>query len=364
MKLRMFLGQLNLEMKLFLRDRQAVFWTFFFPVFLVLLFGYIFSKPDAITFGVGLVDEDQTTQSQNLIAALEKFPVLKFEKGTRENILKKINENTKNIAIIINQGYAESLTNGGAQIEVIYDQAQWQTLQFVVLLLKKLVDDINLDLLSLTPPIRIVERAIQPERRARRYIDFLLPGVISMSVVSTCLFSIGMVVVAYREKGKLRRLSVTPLPKSIFIAGQMVNRYFIVVMQAFLLMAIGMLLFKVQIVGRLFDFLLALTVGMLAFLAIGFLIASVAKTTETASGIANTLFLPMIFLSGVYFSVEGIPKFLKPLIEFLPLTHLVRAIRSIFNNGVSLGDVLPQMGILSIWIVVCFAASIKLFRWE
>ncbi|MFQ5640867.1 MAG: ABC transporter permease [bacterium] len=364
MKFLMFLGQLNLERKLFLRDRQAVFWTFFFPVFLVLIFGYLFSKPNAITFGVGIVDEDQSLHSQQFIEALGKIPVLKLEKSAREEMVQKLNEHDKSIAIFINKGYADSLSVGSAQIEVSYDQAQMQTMQFVSLILEKIIAEINVDLLHLKPPIQIVSRALQPQRRAQRYIDFLLPGIIGMNVVSTCLFSIGLVVVAYREKGKLRRLAVTPLPKSIFIAGQMVNRYMIVVIQALLLIAIGMFLFKVQIVGSLVHFFLALTVGMLAFIALGFFIASVAKTTETATGIANTLFLPMIFLSGVYFSIDSVPKFLKPIVELLPLTHLVRAIRAIFNNGLTFFDVLPQMGILSLWIVAGFALSLKLFKWE
>lgn len=364
MKLRMFLGQLNIEMKLFLRDRQAVFWTFFFPIFLILLFGYIFSKPDSIKFAVGLVDEDQSPQSKQIVSTLKTIPVLKLETGSKQEILKKLKDNEKNIGIVINEGYAESLNNGSAQIEVFYDQAQPQVLQVVLSILNQLVTDINWNLVHETPPIQIVQQPVQPNVREQRYIDFLLPGVIGMSVVSTCLFSIGMVVVAYREKGKLRRLSVTPLPKPIFIAGQIVNRYFIVLLQAFFLIGLGMLVFHVQMEGSMLDFLAALTIGMFAFIAIGFLIASIANTTETASGIANTLFLPMIFLSGVYFSVEGIPKFFKPIVEFLPLTHLIRAIRPIFNNGASLIEVWPQLVILSVWMVVCFAISVKMFKWE
>jgi ABC-2 type transport system permease protein len=364
MKMRMFFGQLNLEMKLFLRDRQAVFWTFFFPIFLIMLFGFIFGKPDSIKFGVGLVDDDQTSESQQLVAALESISVLKIEKLARDAMLEKLRKNDQNLAVIINSGYADSVKHGRAQIEVMYDPGQVQVFQVVMSILRQLVGEINWRLVEATPIIQIKSTPVQAERHELRYIDFLLPGVIGMSVVSTCLFSIGMVVVAYREKGKLRRLSVTPLPKSIFIAGQIVNRYFIVLLQAFLLIGIGTVLFHVEIVGSIADFLIALTVGMFAFIALGFLIASVAKTTETASGIANTLFLPMMFLSGVYFSVDGVPKFLKPVIEFLPLTHLVRAIRAIFNHGVSFVEVLPQMGILAVWMAVCFGISIKLFKWE
>ncbi|MCG8608317.1 ABC transporter permease [bacterium] len=364
MKLRMFLDQLRIEMKLFLRDKQSVFWTFFFPILLILMFGYIFGKPDSIKFGLAVVDEDQSQRSQELVSALENISVLKVERGGRDDILEKLKGNEKNIAVIINRGYAESLTNGGTKIEVVYDQTQAPVLQVVLSILRQLVNEINWRAVEAKPLITIETTPIQTARREQRYIDFLLPGVIGMSLMSTCLFSIGMVVVAYREKGKLRRLSVTPLPKSIFIGGQMVNRYIIVLLQALLLIGIGMVLFDVEMVGGLLDFWAALTVGMLAFIAIGFLVASIANTTETASGISNSLFLPMMFLSGVYFSVDGIPSYLKPIVEFLPLTHLVRAIRAIFNNGVGFADVLPQMGILSLWVVVCFAVSIRLFKWE
>ena len=349
MKWKMLWGQLVIEMKLFLRDKQTVFWTFFFPVFMIILFGFVFGKSGGIKIGLGIVDEDQTEASQQLFEQLAQISVLKLEKGTRETMLKKLNENDKNLAVFINKGYGESLKNGGAEIEVVYNQAQGPMRQVVTGILQQIIDRVNWKLINVEPPIRITQRAIQPIRTAQSYVDFLLPG---------------MVVVAYREKGKLRRLSVTPLPKPIFIGGQIINRYFIVLVQASLLIILGTTVFNVQIIGNLVDFFLVLTIGMLAFIALGFLVASVANTTETASGIANTLFLPMVFLSGVYFSVEGMPKFLKPLVEFLPLTHLVRSLRGIFNNGLSFSDVLPEMGILSIWMVVCFGISVKLFKWE
>ncbi len=364
MKTRMLLGQFLVEMKLFLRDRQSVFWTFFFPVFLILLFGYIFGKPDSIKFNIGFVDEDRSAESAKLLHELKEIPVLKIEMQSREEMLQQLNASQKSLAIIVPGGYAASLNSGRANVEVVYDESQVQVNQVVSSLLGDLVNRINWELVEAEPPLRIEQRSITPGRRNRGYIDFLLPGVICMSVMSTCLFSIGMVVVAYREKGKLRRLAVTPLPKSIFIAGQMLQRYFIVLIQTFLLIGIGLFVFDVKMAGSIVDFIAALTVGMLAFIALGFFIASIAKTSETASGIANTLFLPMIFLSGVYFSVEGMPKFLKPLVELLPLTHLVRAVRAIFTNGLTFADVLPQMGILSLWMIVLFAVSSKLFKWE
>jgi len=117
-------------------------------------------------------------------------------------------------------------------------------------------------------------------------------------------------------------------------------------------------------VGNPLTLFIVLTVGMLAFISIGYAIASMAKTTESASGMANVLFFPMIFLSGVYFSVENIPVYLKPIVAFLPLTHLVHALRSVFNEGASLVAVSPQLLILLIWFIICFLFSVYKFKWE
>jgi len=362
--MRMLIDQLVLEMKLFMRDRQVVFWTFFFPVFLILLFGFVFGRPSSIRFGVGIVDEDQSPQSQQLVSALEEVPVLILKQRTREEVLEELRDNERNLAVIIGPGYAQSLKRGDAQVEVWYDPSSMQTSEAGISILRQVVDQINWTVVDAKPPVTVVRKPVQDVRREVRYIDYLVPGVIGMSLMSTCLFSIGVVVVSYREKGKLRRLSVTPLPKPIFIAGQIFSRYLIVLLQAFLLIGLGILVFQVHMEGSLVSFLVMLTVGLLAFTALGFLIASVAKTTQTAAGIANVIFFPMMLLSGVYFSVDGLPKFFKPLVEFLPLTHLIRASRAIFNNGVPLISVLPEMGILAVWMVTCFALSVKLFKWE
>ncbi len=362
--MRMLWGQIKIEMKLFLRDRQTVFWTYFFPVFLILIFGLVFSNPGVIKFSAGIVDEDNSPGSAQFIGGLKEISVLKLEKLTRAEAEEQLKQNEKSVSIVIPHGFAAKFEKQNAQIELLHNPSQPQMLQVVNSILQNYVTKENWRIINIDPPVEITQTPVQAIRRKTSYIDFLVPGLIGFSLMSTCLFTIGVVVVSYREKGKLRRLSVTPLPKSIFISGQIINRYIIVLIQAILLIGISYFVFNVQMVGNVFALLFALTIGMLAFISLGYSIASVAKTTESASGIANVLFFPMMFLSGVYFSVEGMPKFLKPLIEFLPLTHLVRAVRSIFNNGAQLVEVLPEMGILTIWMIICFAFSVKKFRWE
>jgi ABC-2 type transport system permease protein len=355
----MFVGQLVIEMKLFLRDRQAVFWTFFFPVMLVLLFGFVFNRRESNGIRVAVIDTADSALADTVYLKLSQYSFLRVHGDSLVSALENLRNGEIQLAVTLSQKPYDKKFSF-----LIYYNHERPDLRYMLqgLLMQIRNYETVRSQSAITPSV--YAEPVQPDRRSVRYIDFLLPGVICMTVVSTGLFAIGMVVVAYREKGKLRRLSVTPLPKPVFIAGQMVNRYFIVLMQSFVLMALGMFMFDVHLAGNLLDFIAALTVGMLAFIAIGFLVASVASTTETASGITNTIFLPMIFLSGVYFDLGKVPGLLRPLIEFLPLTHLVRAIRAIFNQGLTFGDVLPQMAVLAVWIVVCFTASVKLFKWE
>ena len=362
--MRMFWQQLKIEMKLFLRERQTVFWTYFFPLFLILIFGLVFSRDAIFKLHVAIADNDDSEQSREMIRVLDTVPALRLHKSAREVVKEEIRHNLRKFAIQIPEGYADRLKMGDAYIEILYNKEEENDLRILQSIIQKQITQINWQLVAIKPPIEIQTKPITTLRAEQRYIDFVVPGLIGFSLMSTCLFSIGVVVVSYREKGKLRRLAVTPLPKYIFISGQIMNRYIIVLLQALLLIGVALLVFNVKMVGNPATLFVVLTAGMLTFIAIGYAIASFAKTTESASGMANVLFFPMIFLSGVYFSVENMPFFLKPVVAFLPLTHLVYALRAVFNEGATLFDVMPRLAILTVWFILCFLFSIYKFKWE
>nr|HQU74860.1 ABC transporter permease [Calditrichia bacterium] len=312
--MRMLLGQLIMEMKLFVRDRSTVFWTFFFPVFLILLFGFVFDTGDAIRIEAGVADSDHSPASSELLSALSQLPVLYLHPRPADSLTMDLNDNRVGAGLFIPEGYQDSLAAGKAFVELRYHPEQLQMVQMLTPLLQGLVNQLGWEALDRRPPIAIRSRPVENAPPMQGYMNFLVPGLIGFSLMSTCLFSIGVVVVSYREKGKLRRLAVTPLPKIIFIGGQILNRYLVVLLQAILLIGIAVLIFEVRVVGSFFNLFVTISTGMFAFIALGYAVASVSKTPETASGIANVLFLPMTFFSGVYFSTEGLPAFLKPLV--------------------------------------------------
>lgn len=195
------------------------------------------------------------------------------------------------------------------------------------------------------------------------YINFLIPGLIGMVILSTAFYSTGVAIVASRQTEFLKRLMITPIKRWVFIAAHMANRFLIILFQSFLIILIAFLVFRAKMVGNPLAFLITLSIGILAFVSIGFLIASLAKTTETASGIANVLFLPMVFVSGAFFPVDALPKFLLPLVKVLPLVYLLDGLRAIYIDGKGLNEVIFDLVILGVWIVICFAISVKKFKW-
>lgn len=359
-----FLQQLKIEFLMYTRNPGALGWGFAFPICIILLFGFMFGKDRDISFGVGLVDEDKTESSQVLVTTLKNIkPLFRIEEGKKEDLLKKVEENKKSCVIEIPKGFSEGMQKDSVLVNVIYNPYQVQTNQIILSVMDKVVTEFNHRLKNFHPTIRVNQIKSITVKSQKSYIDFLVPGVIALQIMSMCLWGIGFVMITYREKGNLKRFAVTPIKKSIYIAAQLVNRYFIIVAQALVILLMATLVFKIRMEGSVIDFFLMLTLGMFAFMALGFMVAAFSKNIETSIGVVNVLFLVMMFLSGVYFPVDNMPVFLAPVVKGLPLTHLVNSLRGIFMEGNSLWHYYWEMLVLGVWLIGSFTLSIKFFKW-
>ena len=195
------------------------------------------------------------------------------------------------------------------------------------------------------------------------YAAFLVPGLIGLNLLTMGLFAVGMVTVSYREKGKFRRLAVTPLPKWVFLLGQVTQRITVVIMQTALLLLAAWLGFGIVNQGSYLVFAGLVVLGTATFLAMGFALSSLASTVETYGAIANLAFFPMMLLSGVYFRLDNAPKWLQNAVLVLPLSPYLRVMRAVFNDGASLAGHGVGLAILAAWAVVAFAVAVKRFRW-
>ncbi len=197
-----------------------------------------------------------------------------------------------------------------------------------------------------------------------RAIDYLLPGIIVMALMVTGIMSSATSFAEEREKGIYRRLSVTPLKKHMILGAQIINRYLIILVQTLILLLIGILVFNINIVGNYATFWLILTLGGLCFLTIGFSLTGLMRTAKSATPIAMIVFFFLMFLGGIFFPIDIMPKGLEYVSNVLPSTHLNNALRIVAVEGKSIGDVWLELVVVSGWMTACFALSIRFFRWE
>jgi ABC-type multidrug transport system permease subunit len=197
-----------------------------------------------------------------------------------------------------------------------------------------------------------------------RYIDFLIPGLLGMNLMGSAIWGMGFAIVDSRRKKLMKRLVATPMPRHYYLMSFLLSRLLMLVVEVGVLLAFGALVFGVPVRGSLPDLALLCVIGSLAFSALGLLIASRARTIEAASGLMNTVMMPMWIVSGVFFSSQRFPAFAQPVIKALPLTAVIDALRMNMLQGATLSQLMPQLGVLAIWLVVCFSLALRLFRWR
>ncbi len=197
-----------------------------------------------------------------------------------------------------------------------------------------------------------------------RYIDFLLPGLIGMNVMGSSVWGIGYSLVVARKRKLLRRFAVTGMRRSHYLLSYFLSRMLFLVLELGVLIAFGAFAFGTLIQGSVPSLILAAVLGAAAFAGLGLLIGARADNTEVATGWMNFIQLPMWVLSGAYFSNENFPGWLQPLIQALPLTALIDALRLIYNEGAGLSGVLPELAILGAWTAVAFPLATRYFRWQ
>jgi ABC-type multidrug transport system permease subunit len=197
-----------------------------------------------------------------------------------------------------------------------------------------------------------------------RYIDFLVPGLVGMGIMSNAVWGLGFSIVDARRRKLMKRIMATPMRRIDYLLSFQIWRMFLLVFEVGVPVLFGMVAFGIPVRGSILEIAAISMVGSLAFSALGLLIASRARTIEAVSGIMNVVLVPMWILSGVFFSSERFPDAVQPFIKALPLTALVDAMRANMLQGASLLDVAPSLGALGACLLVCFALAIKLFRWR
>ena len=197
-----------------------------------------------------------------------------------------------------------------------------------------------------------------------RYVDWLVPGLLGMNIMSTGLWGIGFSVVTARTRKLLKRLVASPMRKRDYLLGHLFGRLVFLVIEVGALVGFSRLVFGVPMRGSWLMLAATCLIGGLSFGGIGLLVASRARTVEAVSGLLNLVMLPMWLLSGVFFASSNFPAAMQPFIRALPLTSLNESLRAVMLEGADLAAIGGRLLLLAVWGVVSFVAALRLFRWR
>lgn len=197
-----------------------------------------------------------------------------------------------------------------------------------------------------------------------RYVDWVLPGILGMNMMFSCLFGVGYVIVRYRKNAVLKRLKATPLTALEFVSAQLLSRMFIVIFTISVVYIGCDFFFDFYMLGSYLDLFIVALLGAFSLITLGLLVACRSKSEELVGGLLNLSSWPMMLLSGVWFSLEGAPKLLQQLAELLPLTHLVAGARKVITEGASLSDISYHLGMLTVMSLVFLTLGSYFFNWN
>ena len=326
--------------RLFLREPEAIFWVFIFPILLAVGLGIAFRNRPADVLPVGATTT-QLTQALGQEKGLNASTMDEVA-GTRALAIGTIDL----LAIQRPDGvaYKYDNTNPDARTARLLAERAIQTAAGR----RDAVDSQN---------------EFVPETGAR-YIDFVVPGLLGMNLMGSAIWGMGFAIVEARQKKLLKRMVASPMPRWQYMASFILSRLLMLVIEVVVFVGFARVAFGVPIRGSLIDLGIICLITSLAFSSMGLLIASRARTMEAASGLMNLVMLPMWILSGVFFSATRFPAAIQPFVRALPLTAAIDALRSNMLQGIGLNHLLMPLAILLAWLVVPFAVSMKIFRWR
>lgn len=342
----------------FIRQPEAVFWVYIFPLLMIVVLGLAFRSQTKTMVEFDLVDSPSASIVTQRLANQPDVKINVFPEGAcRERLRTGKSFLVVSASAPSNVSATTETTSAELQIEYWFDPTRPESPA-----LRGEIDD-RLQRASGRQDV-FASKNVTIEESGSRYIDFLVPGLIGMGLMGGGLWGVGFAIVDLRIRKLLKRFVATPMRRSDFLGGVMLSRLLFMVPEILLILAFSWLIFGVQVQG---NWLLLIGIVLLAavqFSGIGLLVASRCKTLESASGLMNLVMLPMWTLCGIFFSWEKFPEVAHPLIRWLPLTPAIDALRAVINDGAGLAAIAPELGIMSVWTVLSFAIALKIFRWQ
>jgi ABC-2 type transport system permease protein len=349
----------------YLRDRAALFWTLAFPLIFIFMFGFIFQGGGDVSVAVAWVDQDGSTASGELRAAFDASASNELTDLDLETAEARMRDGEVATIVVVPAGYGDAVAaaaaGGGppATITVYTDPSRESATAAVFQSVGAVLGVVNL---GGRPPM-VVPQAETIQTENLNFISYFVPSMLALSVMQVGIFA-AIPLVADREKLILKRLAATPLRRWQLVGSNVLMRLLIALAQAVIIVAVGVAVFGVTITGPWALSVMFVVLGSVAFLALGYVIASFAKTEDSANGMTSVVQFPMMFLSGTFFPIEQMPDVLQTVARLIPLTYLADALRQVMVGGAAFAPLWVCALVLTGWLVGCFAIASRKFRWQ
>ena len=332
------------NIKVYMREPEAIFWTYGFPLLMVIGLGVAFdtSAQQPVKF-----DAVEGKAAQGILASLGSSSDFVVTVKPEEEALIRLRRNKTPLVV--------SWKDSGGY-EYHYDPSNPEAKST-----RLTVDDALQRSAGRRDSVKVSD--VRMTAPGSRYVDFLVPGLIGMNLMGGGMWGIGFVLVDMRLKKLLKRLLGTPMRRPQFLLSIVGTRVIFFLPEAFFLLVSAHFLFGVPIEGSLVSIVVVAFLGAMSFAGLGLLAASRARRIETISGIMNVIMLPMWLCSGIFFSAERFPNFVQPFVQALPLTQLLGALRAVILEGQSLLSQTFPLAYLLLWATLTFILALKLFRW-
>lgn len=330
----------------FLREPEAVFWVFVFPILLAAGLGLAFRNRPQEVLKVGVIANAPGAAGVRTALARESalLPELMDDSAATRRL------GIGDVALVV-------VPAGDGQATYRFDDTRPESRTA-----RLLVDGALQRAAGRADPVAVHDSAVH--ERGARYIDFVIPGLLGMNLMGSGIWGLGFAIVDARKRKLLKRLIATPMSRAAYLLSFILSRLTTLIIEVFALLGFGIIVFGVPMRGSYVQLFAICLLASLSFSAIGLLISSRVRTMEGASGLMNLVMLPMWVFSGVFFAWTRYPAAFQPFIRALPLTAAIDAIRGTMLQGVPLATVAPQMAILAGWLVICFLTALKLFQWK
>lgn len=331
----------------FLREKEAVFWVFVFPVLMTFALGIAFrnTAPDKTPVAI---EASATDSRANEIAGV-------------------LSQSTEVTAMVLTPDEAARALRSGKVSIVVKPQNDTFEYRFDPTrpesrAARLLVDDVLQRGKGRTDVAQVAEQKVTEP--GARYVDFLVPGLIGMNMMGSGLWGLGFTIVIARSRKLLKRFAATPMRRSHYLLSFMLSRLIFLVLEVAAVIVFAALAFGFTVRGSWLSLGLVTALGGFTFSGLGLLVAARPTTIEGVSGLMNFIMLPMWLLSGTFFSSERFPQVLQPFIKALPLTALNDVLRALMNEGASLASMWMPIGVMLAWCVISFVVALKIFKWQ